>query len=213
MRVLMGTDHEAHDTGYMRLAHILLPMTQEVSLEETARRRLRSLRKSRGWSLDDLSARTHISASTLSRLESGLRRLAIDHLVALARALDTTVEELVAADDDADVVIRPSYDQNGDAMFWRLTHRNDPSDRTVVKMRIPAHAEMPEPRVHGGRDWFYVLSGVVHLRLGDRDLFITAGHAASFDTMTPHAMRGQDRPTEILSILDHHGEQAHLHDA
>ena len=202
-----------HATERMRHAHTLLPMTQEVSLEEAARRRLRSLRKSRGWSLEDLSARAHISASTLSRLESGQRRLAIDHLVALARALDTTVEELVAADDDADVVIRPSYDENGDSMFWRLTHRDDPSGQTVVKMRIPAHAELPEPRVHRGRDWFYVLTGVLHLRLGDRDVFVPAGHAASFDTMTPHAMRGHDGPTEILSILDHHGEQAHLHDA
>ena len=188
-------------------------MTQDEPLEHVARRRLRSLRRSRGWSLDDLSARTHISASTLSRLESGQRRIAIDHLVALARALDTTVEELVAADADADVVIRPSHDENGDAMFWRLNHRDDPSGRTVVKMRIPAHAELPEPRVHRGRDWFYVLAGTTHLRLGDRDVFITAGHAASFDTMTPHAMRGHDGPTEILSILDHHGERAHLHDA
>ena len=187
-------------------------MTQDEPLEHVARRRLRSLRRSRGWSLDDLSARTHISASTLSRLESGQRRIAIDHLVALARALDTTVEELVAADADADVVIRPSHDENGDAMFWRLNHRDDPSGRTVVKMRIPAHAELPEPRVHRGRDWFYVLAGTIHLRLGDRDVFITAGHAASFDTMTPHAMRGHDGPTEILSILDHHGERAHLHD-
>jgi transcriptional regulator with XRE-family HTH domain len=196
----------------MRSAHIIVPMTQGASPEDAARRRLRSLRTSRGWSLDDLSARTHISASTLSRLESGRRRLAIDHLVALARALGTTVEELVAADEGGEVVIRPTRDQNGDAMFWRLTHSRDSPDRTVVKMRIPAHAEMPEPRVHRGRDWFYVLTGVVHLRLGDRDVFISAGHAASFDTMTPHAMRGHEGPTEILSILDHHGERAHLHD-
>lgn len=188
-------------------------MTQDTSLEESARRRLRSLRRSRGWSLDDLSARTHISASTLSRLESGGRRLAIDHLVALARALDTTVEELVAADGDGDVVIRPERDQNGDATFWRLNHPDDPSGRTVVKMRIPAHDAMPEPRVHRGRDWFYVLTGTVHLRLGDRDVLVAAGQAAGFDTMTPHAMRGHDGPAEILSILDHHGEHAHLHDA
>jgi transcriptional regulator with XRE-family HTH domain len=197
----------------MRPTHIIMLMTQDASPEEAARRRLRSLRTSRGWSLDELSARTHISASTLSRLESGRRRLAVDHLVTLARALGTTVEELVAVDDDGDVVIRPSRDHSGDAMFWRLTHRDDPSGRTVVKMRIPAHADMPEPRVHRGRDWFYVLTGAVHLRLGDRDVFVTAGHAASFDTMTPHAMRGHEGPTEILSILDHHGERAHLHDA
>jgi hypothetical protein len=29
--------------------------------------------------------------------------------------------------------------------------------------------------------------------------------------MTPHSMGGHGGPAEILSILDHHGERAHLH--
>ena len=187
-------------------------MTQEHSPEESARRRLRTLRKARGWSLDDLAERAHISASTLSRLEGGRRRIAVDHLVTLARVLDTTVEDLVAAGGDDDVVIRPRHDESGDVTFWRLAHRGDPTGRTVVKMRIPERDEPPEPRVHRGRDWFYVLTGVLRLRLGGRDVYVGAGDAASFDTMTPHAMSGHGGPVEILSILDHHGEQAHLHD-
>jgi transcriptional regulator with XRE-family HTH domain len=192
--------------------HTLLLMTQELALEAAARRRLRSLRKARGWSLDDLAGRAHISASTLSRLEGGQRRLAVDHLVTLARALDTTVEDLVAAGDDGDVVIRPSRDEAGSTTFWRLSHRDDQTGRTVVKMRIPELDELPEPRVHRGRDWFYVIKGVVRLRLGDRDVYVEAGNAASFNTMTPHALSGHKGPVEILSILDHHGEQAHLHE-
>ncbi len=191
---------------------MLLPMTQDSSLEESARRRLRTLRKARGWSLDDLAERAHISASTLSRLESGRRRIAIDHLVTLARALGTTVEDLVATGGDGDVVIRPSHDESGSTTFWRLIHRDDPTGRTVVKMRIPELDAPPEPRVHRGRDWFYVLTGVLRLRLGERDVYVEAGNAASFDTMTPHSMSGHKGPVEILSILDHHGEQAHLHD-
>lgn len=185
-------------------------MTQEHALEEAARHRLRSLRKARGWSLDDLAGRTSISASTLSRLESGQRRIAIGHLVSLARALGTTVEELVAVDDDDEVVIRPSKDVNGETTYWRLSNRDDVSGRTVVKMRIPEHEKPPEPRVHPGRDWFYVLEGTVRLRLGTRDIQVAAGNAASFDTMTPHSLSGNGGPTEILSILDHHGDRAHL---
>lgn len=179
-------------------------------MEESARQRLRTLRKARGWSLDDLAERAHISASTLSRLESGQRRLAVDHLVTLARALDTTVEDLVAAGDDGDVVIRPRRDKAGTTTFWRLAHRNDPTGRSVVKLRIPELDQLPEPRTHPGRDWFYVLTGVLRLRLGDRDVYVEAGNAASFDTMTPHCMSGHKGPVEILSIFDHHGEQAHL---
>lgn len=187
-------------------------MTQDAPLEATVRTRLRSLRQARGWSLDDLAGRTNISPSTLSRLETGRRRIALDQLVTLARALDTTVDELLAGRHDADVVIRPRRDAAGDATYWRFTDPDGTSGHVVAKLRLPRRARLPEPRVHPGRDWFYVLKGTLRLRLGDREVLVRAGQAAGFDTMTPHSMGGHDGPVEILSILDHHGERAHLHD-
>lgn len=191
---------------------MVLPITQGETLENTARRRLRTLRQARGWSLDELSRRTNIGASTLSRLETGGRRIAVDHLVALARALDTTVDELLVAGEEEDVVISPRRDQASGTTYWLLTRPDDASGRAVVKMRLPERKRFPEPRTHPGRDWFYVLAGVVRLRLGERELLVPAGKAASFDTMSPHSMGGHDGPAEILSIFDHHGERAHLHD-
>ncbi|HEX5146646.1 MAG TPA: XRE family transcriptional regulator [Conexibacter sp.] len=187
-------------------------MTQDTPLEETLRTRLRALRHARDWSLDELASRTHISPSTLSRLETGRRRMAIDQVVTLARALGTTVDELLAEKDDANVVIRPRRDNVGDATFWLFTDPEDASGRVVAKLRMPHRARLPQARVHPGRDWLYVLRGTLRLRLGSRDVLVRAGQAASFDTMTPHSMGGHDGPVEILSILDHHGERAHLQD-
>jgi transcriptional regulator with XRE-family HTH domain len=187
-------------------------MTQGTPIEETVRCRLRTLRYARGWSLDELARRTNIGASTLSRLETGGRRIAIDHLVVLARALDTTVEELLGAGEEEDVDISPRRDRAGDTTYWMLTRPDDPSGRVVVKQRFPEHPQPPKSRTHPGRDWFYVLTGTIHLRLGARELLVPAGKAASFDTMAPHSMSGHNGPAEILSILDHHGERAHLQD-
>ncbi|WP_328656250.1 cupin domain-containing protein [Streptomyces sp. NBC_00334] len=64
--------------------------------------------------------------------------------------------------------------------------------------------------VHPGRDWFTVLSGTVVLYLGERVIRVEASQAASFSTMTPHAVRGDRGPAEILVILDHNGERSHL---
>lgn len=179
-------------------------------MEETARRRLRTLRQARGWTLDDLAARAHIGASTISRVETGQRRLALDQMVTLARALGVTVDELLADDDGADVVIRPTPSGNGGAV-WMLSRRDDPSGRIVAKQRVPAGGSVePERKVHPGHDWFYVLDGTVRLVLGGREHIVAAGEAASFDTMTPHFVVGVGGPAEILSILDHHGERAHL---
>jgi transcriptional regulator with XRE-family HTH domain len=136
-----------------------MPMTHGAPLEDAARRRLRSLRQARGWTIDELARRANMSPSTISRLETGRRRLAIDHLVMLAGALDTTVDELLIADDDEDVVIRPTRDEANGQTFWLLTRPDDPSGRVIAKMRAPERKPPPEPRVHPGRDWFYVLKG------------------------------------------------------
>ena len=69
--------------------------TQEVtpSLDLRLARRLRDLRAERGWSLDDLAARSNVSRATLSRLENGevspttavLSRLCSAHGMTLSR--------------------------------------------------------------------------------------------------------------------------------
>ncbi|MGH9176116.1 MAG: helix-turn-helix domain-containing protein, partial [Vicinamibacterales bacterium] len=81
----------------------------------------------RGWTLDDLARRSNIGASTISRIETGHRRLAIDNLADLARALETTVDELLADDSGEDVVIRPTRTraENG-AVQWMLSRPHDP---------------------------------------------------------------------------------------
>ncbi len=180
-------------------------------IEDIARRRLRGLRLARGWTLDELARRSNIGASTISRIETGHRRLALDTLADLARALEATVDELLGDDSDDDVVIRPVRNRHDNgAVHWPLTRHHDASGRTVAKMRIPASKKRPEPQIHPGRDWFYVLAGTARLLLGEREHLVEAGQAAEFNTLTPHWIAGYGGPVEILMIFDRHGEQAHL---
>lgn len=59
--------------------------------------RLRALRRRRQSTLAELSVATGISASTLSRLESGTRRPTLELLLPLARVHGVTLDELVGA--------------------------------------------------------------------------------------------------------------------
>ena len=180
-------------------------------VEAAARQRIRSLRIARGWSLDELGERAAMGPSTLSRIETGKRPLSVDHLVVLARSLDVSVEDLLAGDDGADVVIRPRRDTVRGITHWHLSRADDPTGRSVVKMRFPASRKAPDPKVHPGRDWLFVLEGALRLVLGDREVLVQTGEAAEFDCMTPHWMAGQGGPVEIIAIYDRHGQGAHLH--
>ena len=188
-------------------------MTQGDDLDGLVRQRIRGLRVARGWSLDDLAARCYLSPSTLSRIETGHRRISLDQLSAIARALGTTLDQLVESVDDDDVVIRPHRDVVRGVTTWMLSREPGPHGVTVAKMRITR----PEPRrdtvqlrVHPGKDWFTVLAGTLALRLGERTIMVEAGQAAEFSTMIPHAFGAHGGPAEILCIFDHDGQRTHL---
>jgi transcriptional regulator with XRE-family HTH domain len=189
-------------------------MTQEGDLDSLIRQRIRGLRLARGWSLDTLAARCYLSPSTLSRIETGHRRIALDQLVPIARALGTTLDQLVESAGDDDVVIRPQRDHAPGRTTWMLSRERAPHGMTVAKMRITAPARpvgTDQLGVHPGRDWFTVLSGTARLQLGERIILVEPGHAAEFSTMVPHAIGAHDGPVEILIILDHDGERVHLY--
>jgi transcriptional regulator with XRE-family HTH domain len=188
-------------------------MTQDSELDGLVRQRIRGLRVALGWSLDDLAARCYLSPSTLSRIETGHRRISLDQLSSIARALGTTLDQLVESAADDDVVIRPQRDTARGMTTWILSREPGPHGFTVAKMRItrPEPGSGPEElKVHPGRDWFTVLSGTVVLRLGERTIVVEAGQAAEFSTMIPHAFGASGGPAEVLAILDHDGQRTHL---
>jgi transcriptional regulator with XRE-family HTH domain len=188
----------------------------QVDLSDVVRQRIRGLRQARGWSLDSLAARCHLGPSTLSRIETGHRRIDLDQLVALAHALDTTIDHLVEPIDDADVIIRPVRHQEAGLTTWVLSRdAAQHGGRLVAKMRItPERRAGPgQLAVHPGREWFTVLSGTVTLHLGERVLTVGPGEAAEFSTMIPHSIGAPEGPVEILTMFDQDGERAHLRPA
>src|SRR5580658_10165258 len=189
-------------------------MEQEVDVEALVRQRIRGLRVARGWSLDDLARRCHVSPSNLSRIETGHRRIALDQLAVIARALGTTLDQLVEPAYDGDVVIKPQRDVPHGTTTWMLSSPDRaPHGVSVAKMRIiePVPADGPEDlRVHPGHEWFTVLSGTARLQLGERVILVEAGQAAQFSTMSPHAITADGDAVEIIVIFDRDGRRAHL---
>ncbi|MEX1271784.1 MAG: XRE family transcriptional regulator [Acidimicrobiia bacterium] len=176
---------------------------------QVVRTRLRSLRNTLGRSLDELAARTNLSPSTISRVETGKRTISLDVLVPLAAALQVDLDTLLDVRSDDDVVIRPTPDTIGGRTTWMLSR---PTGTTgAVKMRLAPTRRAEELRVHPGHDWFFVIEGRVRLILGEREITVVTGEAAEFTTMTPHALVALDGPAELIMIFDRDGQRAHVH--
>lgn len=175
--------------------------------------RLKALRLRRDVTLTDLARETGISASTLSRLESGLRRPTLEQLLPLARAHGVTLDDLVDAPRTGDprINLRPIKRDDG-SVILPLTRRQGGTQ--AYKFVLPAGKDddKPDLRIHQGHDWVYVLDGTLRLVLGEHDLLLSPGEVVEFDTRIPHWFGATSAgPVEFLCLVGKHGERAHVH--
>ena len=186
---------------------------QEPSVDVRVRERIRTLRSERGLTLGQVAERASIDVSTLSRLESGKRRLALDHLPALAGALGVTTDDLLAAPTPHDPRVRSKPRRYKGMTMWPLTRRGPAQGPHAYKIVVdPSRNKPPDPLpVHEGHDWLYVLSGQLRLILGDDDLTIEPGDAVEFTTLVPHWFGAKDGPVELIGLFGPQGERMHLH--
>src|SRR3954447_11722612 len=113
--------------------------------------RLRQVRAQRQITLVELSERTGISKSTLSRLENGQRRPSLELLLPLAQAYRVPLDDLVGAPEVADPRIRLKPRKVNGRMVLPLTRH--PNGVQAWKIVIPAQQSEPQPRTHDGYEW------------------------------------------------------------
>ncbi|MFD4790738.1 helix-turn-helix domain-containing protein [Streptomyces sp. NPDC058459] len=171
--------------------------------------RLRRLRKDRDVTPAALSEATGISVSTLSRLESGLRRPGLEPLPPIAEAHRVPLDELVGAPPVGDPRVRTEPVERDGRTFHPLTRR--PGGLLTYMVLEPRRERRPDPRTHEGYEWLYALSGRLRLVLGDHDAVLGPGEAAESDTRVPHWFGSAgDGPVEFLSLFGPQGERMQL---
>ncbi len=185
----------------------------EDSVDARVRRRLRELRTERGLTLEDVATRAQIDVSTLSRLESGKRRLALDHLPRLAEALSVSTDDLMRAPERTDPRVQSNSFTRDGVTYWPLTRQGPAGGLHAYKIKVSARRRTPpdELPVHEGQEWLYVLSGRLRLLLGEEEFTIVPGEAVEFSTRTRHWFGAIDGPVEAIAIFGVHGERVHLH--
>jgi quercetin dioxygenase-like cupin family protein len=119
------------------------------------------------------------------------------------------VSSLLDVAENDDIVIRPAPTGWRGVTIWPLSRPT--SSTAAIKMRLEPKAQRPEPRIHPGHEWLFVLSGRLQLILGERQVIVDTGEAAEFSTMTPHSINAIDTTAEFIMVFDRDGQLAHLH--
>jgi len=168
--------------------------------------RLRSLRRARAMTLDDLAGTSGISVPHLSRLESGARQPSLPTLLNVAAGLGVSVSDLLGESSavQAGMVVRgaqaPVYEGEG-FRFQPLMPAAGPAGLAAVKVTFSVERAHSGDHRHEGQEWLYVLSGRLRLTLGDETADLGPGDAAFFDGMLRHAFEVLgDEEADVLFV-------------
>jgi transcriptional regulator with XRE-family HTH domain len=166
--------------------------------------RLRDLRRQRGWTLDELACRSHLSKAFLSRLESGGRQASIAAVLTLARIFNVSLAALFEAQPEPCVIVRGAEvvekSVNG-LKYVPLSNAGRFFNLQPIRVTVPLARRGHEHYQHDGEEWIYVLSGALTLSLAGKIYELKPGDAAHFDSRLPHRLiaRGK-QDAEVLLV-------------
>lgn len=167
--------------------------------------RLRTIRRTRGLTLEAVAEQSGLSVSALSRVETGKRRPTLDVLIPLAVAYGVSLDRLVAAPATGDprVHLEPRAAATGGVIVPLTTYPG----RVQVFKHVLGPRE-PALVTHKGHAWLYVLAGRLRLLLGEGEHVLSPGETAQFDASTPHWFGPDDGlAVEILHLFGPHGDK------
>jgi transcriptional regulator with XRE-family HTH domain len=183
---------------------------------------LREQRLARGWTLADVSARTGLPVSTLSKVENDKISLTYDKLVRLSQGLEIDISRLFGGADTPQRAVtgRRSITRSteGRAIETRnYGHRYVAADLLnkgfipiVAEVRARSLAEFGDLVSHPGEEFAYVLEGTVDLYTSlYAPLRLHVGDSIYFDSGMGHAyIAASEGPCRVLSVCS--GTEAQL---
>ncbi len=182
--------------------------------------RVRRLRCERNWTLADLSARSGLAISTISKAERGLIALTYDRLSQLAGGLGCDMSAFFSDDGQGFAPGSFAIARNGE--FERQETRNyvyemlfaDLWNKSMRPMMGTLKArelhQFDEFVRHGGQEFLIVLDGVVTVHLEGREAVrLAQGDSIYFDSSIGHLYASDgDRDARILVVCDGGGRPA-----
>jgi transcriptional regulator with XRE-family HTH domain len=154
--------------------------------------RIRSLRLARRATLRQLAARAAVTESFLSQVERGVASPSIASVQRIARALDSSIAELFAADENAGTVVRVRdrrrivYQGLG-AVDEFLTRGADGRLQVIYSTIEPGGGTGDEAYTHDSdEEVVVVLEGSLDLWVGPEHYRLAAGDAVTHSSRIPH---------------------------
>lgn len=188
-------------------------------MDASARSQLRSARIDAGLSVRELSRNIGISASMLSQIENGHAEPSVSTLYSLVSALSLSLDELLSPNSeptaapggrtaDSPLVVpgeRAVLVMDNGVRWERLTATADPLVDALLVTYPPGSSSSSAGGLmtHAGREYGFLTTGRLTLRLGFETFHLEPGSSVSFDSAVPHCYvnEGKEPATGLWHVV------------
>jgi DNA-binding XRE family transcriptional regulator len=193
------------------------PDTASPSLDhKTVGGHLRQARKARGLTLAELSERSGIAVSTISKAERGDIALTYDKFAALAHSLELEFDAIFGRRrKPAAGAMKPTFTASGKQQIYHTPNyeygmlANTLTGKRMVPIRTHIHArsvaDFPEYIRHSGEEFVFLLNGKLELRFENGKVFrLLPGDSLYFDSSVGHVYLsvGKDDAEALVCCVD-----------
>jgi len=190
---------------------------------------LRALRSEKGWTLHEVSKRTGLPISTLSKIEHGKMSLTYDKITKLSRGLEVDIERLFASEPSATSIpaIVPStglrsVNRHGDGtlmdsdVYASIYPASDLLNKKLVpivtEVKVRSREAFGPLLRHSGEEYSFIIEGAIELHTERyAPLRLEVGDSVYFDSSMGHAYIAADPgPCRLITVCS--ADSAELHD-
>lgn len=173
-------------------------------------RRVRDLRKQRGWSLDQLAAASGVSRSMLSQIERQEANPTLAVTCRIAQAFGMTLADLIESPgaQSSIQIIRHGdsthlFRSDPDCQIRTLSPLNLEKDVEFYEVRLgPKGALRSAAHFAGTHEYLTVLRGRVRVESGGDGEDLATGDSASYRADVPHAIINLGRTEALVNLVD-----------
>ncbi len=146
---------------------------------------LRDLRKREHLSIAELSERSGVSASVISKLERNQSSAEMDTLYRIARVFGMTLSDLISlAENQTAHLVREEKYKSGDFQFNRVGYNNLRAMHALAKKG----SRLSKPELHrDDYELLWVLRGRMKITLPNESYTLTQGMSIQFDALLSHS--------------------------
>jgi transcriptional regulator with XRE-family HTH domain len=168
---------------------------------------VRSIRISRGMSIESLAKAAGVSAGGISQIERGAGNPAFNTLVKLAYGMQVPVGSFLQTDQEPPgLVIRKEHRKRlvpSDGLIYELLTPDLSHRLEVLRVQIACGFDNSErPFVHDGEECVHLLDGELLIYIGGEEHHLEEGDSVTFDPTVPHWYRNPfARPGIIFSAV------------